>query len=245
MSLGTILRPVEEPGGWLVVQPTPDAGATRGRLGAPGLWRDVGDGPVFEIPPAAREAVVDLDLDEPLEDPDRDLLSWAADTVGGAFRGDVVWPDPAELDLYVPRAQRAVRAGAHVSGVEIVAGPSRVALVVPSLVEIPRDLSESRLAWLEAVCADARRRWRLVRFGVETATGDRPGRVCAEVDLTGAPPERAHVLFPLALAALTESASRVLPALALVTDPECTSRILDGAHRHTSPQPTNEEGESR
>jgi hypothetical protein len=116
-----------------------------------------------------------------------------------------------------------VRAGAHVAQVEVVAEPTRLALVIPALVRIPAGLSPARTAWLGELCHDAQESWRMVRFGVDFAAAC----VRAEVDLTGAPADRLQPLFELALAALTWSAAWALPALALVTDPGVESQALD------------------
>jgi len=228
-------------------QPAP----LRDLLGAPGLWRSAGGERVFELAPALREMPADEDpgwWDETARvgDPDADLLAWAEATAGGAFGGPVAPPAADDLAAWLPAPGRYVRAGAQVRPVEVVAGPERVALLVRVLVALPPGLPAAREAWLETLCRDAQQRWRLVRFGVDD------GQACvrAEVDLTGAPPGRAHVLYPLALAALIESASWVLPALAHVTDLSAASRLLERAPSHddSDPQPSDPDetrGEAR
>ena len=79
----------------------------------------------------------------------------------------------------------------------------------------------------------------MVRFGIDEAAAS----VRAEVDLTGAPADRARPLAELALAALSCSAEWALPALSLVTNPTLASRILDEEPRWASSRLKKEEEE--
>jgi hypothetical protein len=147
-------------------------------------------------------------------------------------------PERAEVEDWTPPARRTVRAGAEVAQVDLVVEPARFALVIPTLARIPAAISPARLAWLEEICCDAQERWRMVRFGIDEAAAS----VRAEVDLTGAPTDRARSLAELALAALTCSAEWALPALSLATDPALASQILDEEPRWASSRLNKEEG---
>ena len=232
--------------GWLVLKQRDiqRGDSLREAFGLPGLWRSVPIGSgrfqrVFELPPslstpssnssslpslAPTRAWARDDVDV---DPDRDLaaelLDWASATAQGRLDGEPELPTSAEIDLWVPPERRRIRAGSQVAQVEVRREPGRVALQVPTLVRIPRDLPASRQDWLASLLRDLQSRWRLVRFGID----DEGARVRAEVDLTGAPTDGAPALFELALAALQTSASWALPGLAIVTDPSVESRMLD------------------
>jgi hypothetical protein len=216
--------------GWLalVERKRPAGDPLRAALGAPGLWRGLRDGRgwnfVFDIPPLVAAEGEGGSVEE---QPFAVLLDWAAATAGGTLAGGATPPPREELESWAPPARRSVRAGAHIAQVDVVAEPTRLALVIPALVRIPAGVSPARVAWLGELCHDAQDRWRMVRFGID----DEAACVRAEVDLTGAPADRLQPLFELALAALTWSAERVLPALALVTDPGVESQALD---RHPS-----------
>ncbi len=226
---------IEQEGAWLVAKErTPTLGdPLRDFLGLPGLWRGLranggngnGEGVqrVFELAPAVRQAANPWCDPEDDSDPDADLLDWAAATARGCFSGDARPPSAEEIDEWVPPKSRRIRAGSHVGQVEVIADASRVALVVPALVQVPSGLSPTRDAWLAELCHDAQETWRLVRFGIDDARQS----VRAEVDLTGAPSERTRVLVEMSLAALTASASWALPGLSLVVDSSIRSRMLD------------------
>jgi hypothetical protein len=201
-------------------------------LGQPGLWRALPDTPtgagpsvrgdgayVFEIPPGVAHS--EGEGGSPGEPPTVELLDWARATSGGMQPPAADGPAREEVESWIDPVRRHVRAGGHVTAVEIRADGTRLGLSTPSLVQVPADLSPVRSAWLRELCLDAQTRWRLVRFGVVS------GSVRAEVDLTGAPPECARALCEIALAALTTAAAWLLPALAGVADPRVGSRLLD------------------
>jgi hypothetical protein len=139
-------------------------------------------------------------------------------------------PQRAEVEDWIPAARRRVRAGADVAQVDVVVEPTRFALVISALVRIPAEIPPARVAWLEEICCDAQERWRMVRFGIDEAAAS----VRAEVDLTGAPTDRARPVAELALAALTCAAEWALPSLSLATDPALVSQILDEESRWAS-----------
>jgi hypothetical protein len=138
------------------------------------------------------------------------------------------------VEHWIESGRRGVRAGAHVAQVDLIVGPTRFALEISPLVRIPAELPPARAAWLDELCHDAQERWRMVRFGVDEATAC----VRVEIDLTGAPPDRAHPLTELGLAALTCSAAWALPSFSLVTDPAVASQTLDQEPRWASPHLT-------
>jgi hypothetical protein len=165
------------------------------------------------------------------------LVRWAEATRDGSAPGGWEPPPRAEVEEWLPPTQRTVRAGASVAQLDLIVEPARFALVIPSLARIPAELSPARAAWLGEICSDAQQRWRMVRFGIDEAASS----VRAEVDLTGAPADRARPLAELALAALTCSAEWAIPALSLVTDAAVASRILDEEPRWAPSRLTTEE----
>jgi hypothetical protein len=228
---------LEQEGAWLVAKERTSTSGDplRDFLGLPGLWRGLrvkgGSGAgnservqrVFELAPAIRQVADPWGDPEHEADPDAGLLDWAAATARGRFSGEVRPPCTEDIEEWAPPRSRRIRAGSHVSQVEVIADASRVALVVPALVPVPSGLSQTREAWLAELCHDAQERWRLVRFGID----DSRQSVRAEVDLTGAPSELYRVLFELCLTALTASAAWALPGLSLVVDSSIRSRMLD------------------
>jgi hypothetical protein len=139
-------------------------------------------------------------------------------------------PQRAEVEDWTPPARRTLRAGADVAQIDLVVEPARFALVISALVRIPAEISPARAAWLEEICCDAQERWRMVRFGIDEAAAS----VRAEVDLTGAPTDRARPLVELGLAALTCSAAWALPSFSMVTNPAVRSQLLDHKPRWDS-----------
>jgi hypothetical protein len=168
------------------------------------------------------------------------LLDWAEATADGSTPRGWTPPQQAEVEDWIEPARRSVRAGAHVAQVDLVVDPMRFGLVISTLVRIPAGLPLSRAAWLDELCCDTQERWRMVRFGVDEAAAS----VRAEVDLTGAPLDRARPLVELALAALTCSAEWALPAFSLVTDPGVESQTLDHNPRR-APSRLTKKGENR
>jgi hypothetical protein len=198
-------------------------------MGCPGLWRGLREQPelattrwtrVFELPPVVTpEALVGACAEHPCAA----LVRWAEATRDGSVPSSWAPPTREDVEDWTPPARRSVRAGGHVAQIEVLVEPARFALVIPALARIPAELVPARAAWLAEICRDTQERWRMVRFGIDEAASS----VRAEVDLTGAPSDRAQPLAELALAALTCAAEWALPALSLVTDPSLASRMID------------------
>ena len=219
-------------------------------IGAPGLWRALPGAPpeskpvpgafsyVFEIPPGLAHSEGEVGPDEP--HPMANLLGWARQTSGGTPpSGDgAAWPTRDEVEGWIEPSRRHVRAGGHLAPIEVSADGARFGLVAPALVRLPDGLSPARVAWVRELCLDAQARWRLVRFSLDGPS------VRAEVDLSGAPLERAQALFEIALAALTTAAAWVLPGLAVVADPSVASRCLDQPPCRDASRPHTEGGSS-
>ena len=192
-------------------------------VGRPGLWRGLeskrGTQLVFDLPPLGPDT--GGDAPDPRH-PYAALVEWATSTQSG--RPEASEP-PCEADLaaWLPPALRHIRAGEHVAAIEVVAKPEQLALIAAPLVRLSPELSEARLDWVRALCHDAQRRWRMVRFGLDEAERC----VRAEVDLSGAPRDRIRSLFEQAGTALASSAAWALPGLALVVDSSVESRWLD------------------
>jgi hypothetical protein len=229
---GSLLR---SEGSWLaLVLLAPSAEDPSGQLlGAPGLWRGLRERPVraasrwnlvFDLPPLVSPEVADKSY---AEHPCAALVRWAEATMDGSPPSGWEPPLREEVEDWIPPARRSVRSGAEVAPIDLVVGPGRFALVISALVRIPAELAPARAAWLQEICRDAQERWRMVRFGIDEAAAS----VRAEVDLTGAPTDRARPLAELGLAALTCSAEWALPALSLAAKPALASRILDEAPR--------------
>jgi hypothetical protein len=211
-ALGPGLAAVRD-GHWQLI--TARARCAPGReLGAPGPWRVVDPGrAVAELSPVwlasddragARAA----------------LVAWAVATVDGELPSDAPQP-PGEL---VARVTAEQGLGIEASGRVVVAqsrcdGP-RVALRAV-LGRVEADLPSARGAWLEAVLADARRRWRVVRCGVDA------GEVVCEVDLSGAPDFALEDLLRHGMAALRHVSAWLLPGVDLCLDRALPSALLD------------------
>jgi hypothetical protein len=218
----------------------------RDLLGTPGLWRALRERPfrdepswarVFDLPPLAPPEAED---EAHPEHPYAALLDWAEATADGSTPHGWTPPHRAEVEDWIEPARRSVRAGAHVAQVDLVVDPTRFGLVISALVRIPAELPPARVAWLDELCHDTQERWRMVRFGVDEAAAS----VRAEIDLTGAPLDRARPLVALALAALTCSAEWALPSFSLVTDPGVPSQALDQNPRR-APSRLTRRGETR
>jgi hypothetical protein len=201
----------------------------RDLLGTPGLWRALRERPfrdeprwtrVFDLPPLAPpEAKGETHREHPCAA----LLDWAEATADGSTPRGWTPPHRAEVEDWIEPARRSVRAGAHVAQVDLVVDATRFGLAISALVRISAELPPARAAWLDELCHDTQERWRMVRFGVD----EEAASVRAEVDLTGAPLDRARPLVELALAALKCSAEWALPSFSLVTDPGVASEALD------------------
>jgi hypothetical protein len=242
---GSVLR---SEGGWLALALRgPFAGdPLRDLLATPGLWRALRERPlgeepswtrVFDLPPLAPP---EAEGEAHTEHPCAALLHWAEATADGSTPRGWTPPQRAEVEEWIEPARRSVRAGAHVAQVDLLVDPPRFGLVISALVRIPAELPRARAAWLDELCHDAQERWRMVRFGVDEAAAS----VRAEVDLTGAPLDRARPLVELALAALRCSAEWALPSFSLVTDPGVASQTLDHKPRRAASRLTRR-GETR
>ena len=230
-------------GGWLALElrkpyaaPHPHA-----QMGTPGLWRGLRRGAfadrtewahVFDLPPLLSPEAQQL---EDSEHPCAALVEWAEATVVGSSPTGWTPPPRADVEDWIEPARRSVRAGAQVAELSLVVDPLRFALEISPLVRLPADLPQARTAWLEELCHHAQECWRMVRFGVDEAAAS----VRAEVDLTGAPSERARPLVELGLAALTCSAAWALPSFSLVANPAVQSQLLDHKPRWVSPRLTH------
>jgi hypothetical protein len=204
-------------GSWLELRARAAARHRSDLLGTPGLWRELRERSlprppawvrVFDLPPLLSPEAWQQEGEE---HPCAALLEWAEATAdGSAPRG---WTPPArnEVEAWIGPARRSVRAGAHVAQLGVVIDPMRS-------------------VWLEELCQDVQERWRMVRFGVDRAAAV----VRGEVDLTGAPAERARPLVELGLAVLSCSAQWALPSLSLVANPALRSRALDHQPRWVS-----------
>jgi hypothetical protein len=239
---GSVLR---SEGGWLAVAMRKSSvGNPWGDLlGAPGLWRGLRERSlraapkwnlVFDLPPLLSPETPE---EVAAEHPCRALVCWAEATLDGSAPRGWTPPERAEVEDWAPPVRRGVRAGAEVAQIDLVVEPKRFALVIPALARVPAELPPARLGWLEEICCDAQERWRMVRFGIDRTTSS----VRAEVDLTGAPSDRARPLAELALAALRCSAEWALPALSLATDSALTTQLLDDEPRWVSSRLTKEE----
>jgi hypothetical protein len=231
-------------GSWLALElrqpyaaPTPP-----NLLGTPGLWRPLRKRqlphqptwvPVFDLPPLLSPEAQHPDE---TQHPCAALLDWAEATVDGSPPSDWAPPARAEVEEWIEPRRRSVRAGAYVAQVDLVVDPMRFALEISPLVRIPAELPDARAAWLEELCQDVQQRWRMVRFGVDEAAAS----VRAEIDLTGAPSERARPLVELGLSALTCSAAWALPSFSTVANPAVRSQLLDHKPRWDSSRLTTE-----
>ncbi len=167
----------------------------RGQLGQAGLWKACTDAQgtmrrVFELPPSI------LALAE--SDPDRfkEVAGWALLTVGG--KADRKWSPPtqAEVEDWLPDKALTLQVGTIARQGTLILNDDRLTLGFCIVLEIPRNLSAARKAWLRELLADAQNRWRLVRIGLVGHSAQ------AEVDLTGAPHEALEELVRVGIDAL-------------------------------------------
>jgi hypothetical protein len=185
-------------------------------LGAPGPWRVVeADRALAELSPvwlaaddraAARAA----------------LLAWAVATVDGELSLDAPHP-PEELVAAVTAEQGlTIEAAGRLVVARVRSDGPRLALSA-ALGRVEPGLPAARAAWLQEVLADGRRRWRLVRCGVDADTGE----VLTEIDLSGAPAAALEDLLRHGLAALRHVSAWLLPGVALCLDRALPSALLD------------------
>jgi hypothetical protein len=197
-------------------------------LGRPGLWRAVrGEAEIvtaFACPPLSASdsfGTVRGDEEGATMPFDAALREWACETASDDLPETWVAPVRGEVEDWFDADRLNVRTGSHVAKGVLECGTERFRLRFPDLVRLDAGLLEARVAWLRELCLDAQSRWQLVRFGIAD------GRVCAEVDLSGAPPALAEPLVGWAVEALVLSVAWLLPALAVVSDPAATSPVLD------------------
>ena len=214
---------------WLLLRSRrvkPDSVSSRPGADTAGLWRVVGgsgsgrDSRLFELPPSAFDSEDPAPSDEPAS-PFAAMLAWALETEDGKPPAGWSPPERRVVEGWIPAGGLTVRAGDFVRQGSLIHGPGRLALRFPVLTDVPSDLSPSRKSWLEALVADARDRWRMVRF--ETS----PERVLAEVDLSGAPDAILEPILKTSLHALRWVVAWVGPPAAFICDPAATSEILE------------------
>jgi hypothetical protein len=217
-------------------------------LGAPGLWRGMrGQNAtcvrVFDLPPVLRVPTDDdreqgssgMGLSDASGPAWQELIEWAALTANGSAPSGWTAPSRDEIEHRVTAAQLRVRAGAHAVEGRLICEPRRLALEMPSLTRIPVGLAPVRIEWIRELCHGAQAQWRMVRFGIDNATG----YVGTEVDLTGAPASCLPQLLELAQDALVNATAWALPALALASDPWVESRMLDRSPRRAPARVTH------
>jgi hypothetical protein len=220
----TALARVDGSGGWTTWIDRSRSGerASVDTLGRRGLWRAVrreeGIDTTFACPPLSR--LVGIQEETSLSG-EAAVREWACATANDDLPDAWSAPVRTAVEDWFDADRLSVRAGAHIAKGELECGPERLRLRFPDLVRLDPRLPESRQAWVRALCLDAQSRWHLVRFGVVEE------RVCAEVDLSGAPPVLAESLVGWALEALVFSVGWALPAFALVADPDVSCPALD------------------
>ena len=197
------------------------------RIGEPGLWRPtcIEDRIVsgFACPSPARLARFGGG-EARVRDSARleaEVEAWARASLRGALPRAWRAPGADEAASWVGAEKLAVRSGAHAVQGVLECSAERLRVRFPEVVCISDGLSKARLEWLRALCLDTQLRWQLARFGI---VGD---RVCAEIDLSGAPDDLVEPLLRVAALALVVSVGWVLPALALIVDPSARSMALD------------------
>jgi hypothetical protein len=232
---GLVLAPEGE---WLALADRrPGTGELTPDLGSPGLWRVVPEGNawvwIHELPLLGGVGA-DGAESAPTHDALAAFLDWALATREG--RPPERWspPERDEVLSWLAPGRLVARAGASVARGELVLGPDRLALVFGGLGRVPRALSPTRRAWLFALLTDVRRRWRLVRVGIDAATD----AVVAEIDLTGVPLPWARSLVQLSLAVLVRTVEWMLVPLSFVLDAGAASLALE------RPFTTNQESSS-
>lgn len=211
---------------WVVFRST-HAGGNRepfaAQLGQPGLWR-------WTVPVGCKRACFLFELPRRLvtaahyQQDDRsimeEIVAWARATRPGntALLG---WTSPplALVNTWLPDSGLTARSGALARQGTIDHSPQRLALEFP-VVERPAELSLARRQWLRELLLDAQKRWHLVRFGIAGQ------RICAQVDLTGAPQSVLEPLLPVALECLRWVVSRVLEPAQLLVDGSIDCRAL-------------------
>jgi hypothetical protein len=166
-------------------------------LGRAGLWRNTTDARrkkvrgVFELPPSIL-ARAGSDAGGFAE-----LAAWALSTAGG--EADPSWSPPTrpELERWVPDRELTLQVGAIARQGMILRDDRHLALRIPVVPKVPKELPAARKEWLTELLVDGQSRWRLVRIGLSDRS-----EVQAEVDFTGAPHEALEQLMLVGLDAL-------------------------------------------
>jgi hypothetical protein len=195
-------------------------------LGQPGLWRAVraSSGRLvasFDCPSVAILRSLSDTVPEELARLDADLVDWMITTSAGAEPQALYGPPRDEVTSWIDESRLSVRAGDALTRGRIDCEGDRLRIRFPDIVCLDPELSPARLDWLRELCLDAQSRWQLVRFGL------RGERVCAEVDLCGAPIELLPPLTVWAVEALRVAIEWALPGCALLADPALVCPLLD------------------
>ena len=203
-------------------------------LDAPGLWKPVGYGSVFEFPLETTLHRIDaLELDD---DPRVQVVSmvasWAQQTIdGGVPRG---WAPPPRdrLDELIPAAALSFRSGSFIEPARLEAD-ERTLRVQVSLGRLDDPMPASRREWVGLLLA-AVSSVRLLRAGLRTRPGH-GGSIEAAIDLTGAPAPIAEALLPIAVDALRHCFVFFVSTATIIGDAGCPSRMLDASPSRNTP----------
>lgn len=199
-------------------------------LGKPGLWKviDDGQGPrrQFHLPLAALAIESDLDVDgQEAPDPLEACLAWVSATSQDDLPVGWECPPRDEVESWLPAGGLTFRSGELVRQGSLVCEADRLALRMPLVTEVPRELPEARGAWLHELLRDGRNRWRMVRIGVEGPPGQQA--VVAEVDLSGVPASAAEVCVKTGLDALRWVTFWLVRSAGLVADARVACRLVE------------------
>jgi hypothetical protein len=218
--------------GWLTLRTRPgrQADPLGQQMGRPGLWKTIvrPSGKLrreFHLPVnvLAREEPDDDGPDG--DDPLRACLDWAAATAQGELPNG--WQCPAEesVQSWFSKEGLVLQSGPLVKQGSVVRAPGRLAVCFQVVAAVPEGLSPARRRWLERVLAEAGRRWRMVRVGLDGSQG--APSVVAEVDLSGAPPELLPDFCRIALDAVRWVVSWFLWPVALLSDTRVACRVWE------------------
>ena len=179
---------------WAVLaRSAPEDENTVGSLGSPGPWKILSGGrfrhAVFESPRCIVDAMADEDDDEDEGDARivslRRFVKWGKSTANGTPTPGWSPPPAEQVAAWVGAERLTVHYDGDVSRGRLVRSDTRLSVVFPIIVRVPRDLPPHRREFLDQLLDDAHHSWRMVRVGIRQ-TGDEQSAV-AEVDITGAP----------------------------------------------------------
>ena len=205
----------------------------RGWLGRPGLGRAgsaAGEHAeaVFELP----ADLLDVSHDEDEDAGETGALNrleqaqaWAVATVAGRVPQDWAAPPEEQVRAWAPPNVWTVERGSVALQGRLAHSPQRLAISYPLLTGPLPELPPRRTAWLHAVLADAQRRWRMARIGIDGSGS--PSGIEAEIDLTGAPADLLEPLFRRSLTVLQYMVRWLAPSIALIVDRDAGA-ALDG-----------------